>query len=75
MEMVSRHVAKVGENPCQQDGMVIPKTQDQEPHKSILPSVKEHENLVRSALYPPLVVIEEMVDVHRHTSRHGNPTR
>ena len=47
--------------------VVADESKYQESNDLVFPAVKEFKNQIRAALYPLLIIIDRMVDIHEHS--------
>ena len=57
----------MGHGRSQEQGVVVDESKYQEPNDRVFPAVKEFKNQIGAALYPLLIIIDRMVDIHEHS--------
>ena len=60
----------MGHGRSQEQGVVVDESKYQESNNLVFPAVKEFKNQIRAALYPLLIIIDRMVDIHKHSHSH-----
>ena len=63
-------MAEMGHGRNQEQRVVADESKYQESNNLVFPAVKEFKNQIRAALYLLLIIIDRMVDIHKHSHSH-----